>query len=309
MTDRPCAVGAVITGVAKRELLQTYSDERQVVAKTLIDFDTKFSKLFSGKPASADDVDDGVDLKEFKDVFATGNLFAAGMSINYADSIVVGKDGSKGAVKSRPELASKLAVGERFFSAQVVNHASATADQLTTRIPYTGAFRILVFPGDVVKPQLMQRLEKFAAYLDSPESVVSKYTPSNLPRWSIIDPVTIRAACSSTYPVARAILTVLVGQTLLSALRLSCTTSRSRPSSTLTTTSVSTLMVLLVRLSSLTAQQNDAEVAFDWHLQTTGAMARRTRRTGSRRKRALWSSSGPINVSLHLTLVHRATSC
>ncbi|GJN93616.1 hypothetical protein Rhopal_006673-T1 [Rhodotorula paludigena] len=187
-------LGAVITGVAKRELLQTYSDERQVVAKTLIDFDTKFSKLFSGKPASADDVDDGVDLKEFKDVFATGNLFAAGMSINYTDSIVVGKDGSKGAVRSRPELASKLAVGERFFSAQVVNHASATADQLTTRIPYTGAFRILVFPGDVAKPQLMQRLEKFAAYLDSPESVVSKYTPSNLPRWSIIDPVTIHAA-------------------------------------------------------------------------------------------------------------------
>lgn len=68
----PPPVGAVATGLAKPELLQTYSDERQVVAKTLIDFDTKFSKLFSGKPASAQDVDEGVDLKEFKDVFATG---------------------------------------------------------------------------------------------------------------------------------------------------------------------------------------------------------------------------------------------
>lgn len=87
----PCsAVGHVVTGLAKPELLKTYSLERQVVAKTLIDceanqlsqgrsaltssltVDTKFSKLFSGKPASKDDLDEGVSLSEFKDVFATG---------------------------------------------------------------------------------------------------------------------------------------------------------------------------------------------------------------------------------------------
>ncbi|GAA5910203.1 hypothetical protein JCM6882_001771 [Rhodosporidiobolus microsporus] len=188
-------LGLVSTGVAKPELLQTYSAERQVVAKTLIDFDTKFSKLFSGKPASADDLDHGVDLKEFKDVFATGNLFAAGMSIDYADSIAVGKDGSGGsAVKSKQELATKLPVGQRFFGAQVVNQASATADMLTTRIPYTGAYRLLVFAGDIKEEKAKARLQNLADYLDGPESVVSKYTPSNLPRWSIIDPVTIHCA-------------------------------------------------------------------------------------------------------------------
>merc|ERR1712093_764801 len=62
-------LGAVATGVAKPELLQTYSDERQVVAQQLINFDKKFSRLFSGTPSAADDLDDGVDLKEFKDVF------------------------------------------------------------------------------------------------------------------------------------------------------------------------------------------------------------------------------------------------
>ncbi|GAA6050393.1 hypothetical protein JCM3770_004015 [Rhodotorula araucariae] len=187
-------LGNVATGVAKPELLSTYSAERQVVAHTLIEFDKKFSKLFSGKPAAADDLADGVDLKEFKDVFATGNLFAAGMSINYADSAVVGKDGANGGVKSKQHLAPKLPVGERFYSAQVVNQASATADQLTTRIPFTGAFRLLVFPGDLTKPAAMDRLKKLADYLDGPESVVSKYTPSHLPRWSIIDPVTVHCA-------------------------------------------------------------------------------------------------------------------
>lgn len=65
-------LASVLTGSAKPDLLRTYATEREVVAKTLIDFDTKFSKLFSGKPAAEADVEkDGVDLKEFKDVFAT----------------------------------------------------------------------------------------------------------------------------------------------------------------------------------------------------------------------------------------------
>ncbi|GAA5948023.1 hypothetical protein JCM10213_007025 [Rhodosporidiobolus nylandii] len=188
-------LGAVATGLAKPELLESYSAERQVVAKTLIDFDTKFSKLFSGKPAAADDLDEGVDLKEFKDVFATGNIFAAGMSIDYADSIAVGKGGEGGsAVKSKQHLASKLPVGQRFFSAQVVNQASATADQLTTRILFNGAFKVLVFAGDVAEPKAKDRLQKLAEYLDAPESVVSKYTPGSLPRTSVIDIVTIHCA-------------------------------------------------------------------------------------------------------------------
>lgn len=181
-------LGHVVTGLAKPSLLESYSAERQVVAKTLIDFDTKFSKLFSGKPASEEESTDGVDLKEFKDVFATGNLFAAGMSIDYADSDVSAK------VKSKAELAKNLKVGERFYSAQVVNAASATPDQLTTRIPFTGAYRMLIFAGNVAEKETMDRLNRTATYLDGPESPVSKYTPSNLPRWSVIDPVTIHSS-------------------------------------------------------------------------------------------------------------------
>ncbi|GAA6061800.1 hypothetical protein JCM10212_004856 [Sporobolomyces blumeae] len=188
-------LGHVVTGLAKPELLETYSAERQVVAQALIDFDTKFSKLFSGKPASKEDVEDGVDLKEFKDVFVAGNLFGAGMSIDYADSTIVAKDGKGGSpVQSKPHLAHNIEVGKRFFSAQVVNAASATADQLTTRIPFTGAYRLLVFAGNVAEKGPMERLERLAAYLDGPDSPVSKYTPSTLPRWAVIDAVTIHSS-------------------------------------------------------------------------------------------------------------------
>ena len=64
--------------MAEPELLDTYTGERQVVAKTLIEFDTKFSKLFSGKPRGRDGIEeeDTISLEEFHKVFATGNEFA-----------------------------------------------------------------------------------------------------------------------------------------------------------------------------------------------------------------------------------------
>lgn len=112
------------------------------------------------------------------------------MSIGYADSLAVG------AADSRQALASKLPIGERFFSAQVVSQASATADQLTTRIPFTGAWQVLVFAGDVSQPAAMDRLRKLADYLDSPESIVSKYTPPDRKRWDVVRVVTIRGSCA-----------------------------------------------------------------------------------------------------------------
>lgn len=67
-------VGHVIAGLAKPELLHTYSTERQVVAKTLIDFDTKFSKLFSGRPATDMLDEQGISLDEFQNVFRKGEF-------------------------------------------------------------------------------------------------------------------------------------------------------------------------------------------------------------------------------------------
>ena len=40
-------------GTAKPELLHTYSDERQKIAKQLIDFDREFAKMFSAHPTES----------------------------------------------------------------------------------------------------------------------------------------------------------------------------------------------------------------------------------------------------------------
>ena len=51
-------LASVLQGRAKPELLHTYSDERQKIAKQLIDFDREFAKMFSAHPTE-DGSDDG----------------------------------------------------------------------------------------------------------------------------------------------------------------------------------------------------------------------------------------------------------
>ena len=46
-------LGAVLRGTAKPELLHTYSEERQKIAKQLIDFDREFAKMFSAHPTES----------------------------------------------------------------------------------------------------------------------------------------------------------------------------------------------------------------------------------------------------------------
>lgn len=89
----------VCKGLAKLDILQTYQLERKKVAHDLIEFDHKFSRLFSGKPMipNAETLDGsrdagGVDLDEFHQVYVQGGKFASGTISDYQDSIMVKKN-------------------------------------------------------------------------------------------------------------------------------------------------------------------------------------------------------------------------
>ena len=44
-------IASVVKGRSPRSILKTYQSERRRIAQDLIDFDHKFSRLFSGRPA------------------------------------------------------------------------------------------------------------------------------------------------------------------------------------------------------------------------------------------------------------------
>lgn len=179
-------LGHVLTGKAPPSILSTYESERLPFAQALIDFDHKFSRLFSGKPAKdvADEL--GISMDEFKATFVKSSEFTSGTAVDYPDSSIITKADSKA------DLAKNIKVGRRFKSEQVCRHSEGLEVQLGDLLYMNGTYRIFVFAGNCTDDDQMERVFKFADYLDSEGSVVSTYTPSG-PRNSLFEVYTIHS--------------------------------------------------------------------------------------------------------------------
>ena len=70
-------LGLVVKGIAQPSILKTYQSERRRIAQDLIDFDHKFSRLFSGRPAKHVMDEEGVNMEHFKQAFLKGRFMPA----------------------------------------------------------------------------------------------------------------------------------------------------------------------------------------------------------------------------------------
>ncbi|KAI1477702.1 putative phenol 2-monooxygenase [Daldinia eschscholtzii] len=201
-------VALVAKGIAKPSILSTYQSERRRIAQDLIDFDHRFSRLFSGRPAK--DVMDaaGVSMEEFKEVFLRGNLFASGLIVNYGPSNLVSKavDESKGVLSdathttssasafAKQSLATGLPIGMRFNSFKVVNQSDARPWHFQEKLKSTGQFRIVVFAGNILNPSQKKRVEDFCEALGAPNSFYRTSATSSPPLDNPIEVLTIHSA-------------------------------------------------------------------------------------------------------------------
>jgi phenol 2-monooxygenase len=210
-------IAKVLLGQSPRSILSTYQSERRQIAEDLIAFDHKFSRLFSGKPRAAEDAanEAGVSLSEFKDVFAKGNKFASGTAVEYEASLIVGREGEgkdgieKPGAVSKQELSredcgeSRIVVGARFNTAQVVCVSDARPWQFIDWLPSDGRWRLVLFSGDIMDPSQKKKVNTVAVYLQN--ELIPRYTPHGHDVDSVIDVLTIsstpRIACELTdYP-------------------------------------------------------------------------------------------------------------
>ena len=132
-------LAAVLSGQCGPELLRTYSEERQVVAQELIDFDREWAKMFSDRPQH-DGVGDskGVDPKEFQKYFERHGRFTAGMGTHYRPSLIC-------AEATHQHLASGFVVGTRFHSAPVLRVCDAKPIELGHIAKADGRWRLYAF--------------------------------------------------------------------------------------------------------------------------------------------------------------------
>lgn len=157
-------LGHVLTGRSPESLLDTYSAERQVVAKNLIDFDREWSTLMAANP---DELRDPTELEDF---YVKTFEFPAGFMTHYAPSMITAPD-------THQELATGFTIGKRFKSAPVVRVADANPVHLGHHARADGRWRIYVF-ADAAAPGETSGTADFADWLvSSPESPVVAYTP------------------------------------------------------------------------------------------------------------------------------------
>ena len=163
-------LAAVLRGQCVPQLLDTYSEERQVVAQELIDFDREWAKMFSDRPKQEGGAAQGVDPKEFQKYFERHGRFTAGMGTHYRPSIVCGQ-------ATHQALATGFVIGTRFHSAPVLRVTDARPLQLGHAGKADGRWRLYAFAGAQEHGDPLGGIGALCRYLqDSPHSPVRLYT-------------------------------------------------------------------------------------------------------------------------------------
>ena len=125
-------LGAVLSGRSPQSLLDTYSTERQVIAKNLIDFDREWSTLMA---TPQEELPDPAYLEDF---YVKTAEFPAGFMTQYTPSVIT-------AGTEHQDLAEGYPVGKRFKSARVMRVCDAFPLQLGHQATADGRWRVHVF--------------------------------------------------------------------------------------------------------------------------------------------------------------------
>ncbi|MDQ0823972.1 phenol 2-monooxygenase [Arthrobacter sp. B2I5] len=150
-------LGHVLEGRSPESLLATYSEERQVVAKNLIDFDKEWSTMMAKKP---EEFEHPSDLEDF---YVQTAEFPAGFMTQYAPSLIIGSADHQG-------LATGFPVGKRFKSAPAVRVGDTNPIHLGHHATADGRWRIYVF-ADQALPGTDSTTDKLAEwFVNAPES-------------------------------------------------------------------------------------------------------------------------------------------
>lgn len=168
-------LASVILGRAKKELLNTYTLERQAKAKELIDFDREMASLFS---TGNENGKDGVEFQRYFSKFAR---YTAGVETLYNGSIIVGPT-------THQALAEGFQIGMRFHSAPVIRMADAKPMHLGHRLKADGRWRLIAFGDENDIGQSGGAIAELCKFLDeSINSPLRKYTPQDLDDDALFD--------------------------------------------------------------------------------------------------------------------------
>lgn len=168
---------AVLTGRAAPALLHSYTAERRAAAKSLVDFDHRWSRMVGSR---AEDDSENPMPRVQREFIANGE-FTAGLTVCYDPSGLIGPG-------QQQALAPGFPIGMRFHSAPVIRLADAMPMQLGHAIDADGRWRVFVFAGQDDKGQPDAPTARLCHFLETAEnSPVRRFTRPNEDIDAVID--------------------------------------------------------------------------------------------------------------------------
>lgn len=161
----------VLNGRAKSEILDTYNKERRQIAQELLDFDRKFSHLYSKKEFLDNN-------SQFHDVYDKAQGFTTGLGLRYDPNPLVEHDVG---VSINARSLEPLTPGKRLHTLTVTRHIDGIGVNMLDEMPSNGRFHLFIFAGNILS---QDRDKSFAKYLNSADSVLSRYSLPDLPDWA-----------------------------------------------------------------------------------------------------------------------------
>jgi phenol 2-monooxygenase len=142
-------LGSVITGALDSSILNTYQLERHPVAEELLKMDRRLVEAYQQTKAPISEV------SKVRNRYAG---FMSGAEVTYPPSVLVASEDCNEESKS----VTNLKLGMRLRTVPIVNQADASTTQLARALSSNGAWRLLVFSGDLQEKEHIERLASFA---------------------------------------------------------------------------------------------------------------------------------------------------
>lgn len=143
-------LASVITRIADPDILDTYNSERQPVAEELLEMDRRLVQAYQEGDGASDAVE------HVRQQYAG---FMSGVQITYPPNVLVSSPNECSADTS---LAKHITLGMRIPSFPVTRQADAACIPLADTLASDGAWRLIVFAGNLQQPETMKRLDDFA---------------------------------------------------------------------------------------------------------------------------------------------------
>lgn len=162
-------LGYVLEGRSPESLLQTYSDERWVTSKNLIDFDREWSTLMAKRPEEFDSP------SELEDFYVATAEFPAGFMTQYEHPMLTAVDAP---ARGHQDLAAGFTLGKRFKSVMTTRVADAVPVHIGHHHRSDGRYRVYAFADPCIDGRA-ERLEEWAEWMSTnAASPIRRFTPA-----------------------------------------------------------------------------------------------------------------------------------